>query len=297
MISKADISNKANVYSWGVKIDFIISSQGGFSDVNDASFSMLWNHDLILTLEPRTIHPHLTDSGSKGFRLIINATHTASEAENVGARVAYSLLDFCIQMGWGVELSWPDSPLPCRVIDRTAGARITAQCFATSINHSNVSAFAIALEKSFSHYDQIPYSLLLSMELFAASHFEGNHRSKLIMIMSSLEALATQNDITDQLGTTIKDLKAVIDKSTIQDDRLKNSLRGQLDGLKRESVRSAIKRLLNDCNIDKDDIDFVDNAYSARSKIVHEGRRVPELSALNSRLENIVRSVYKHFSS
>lgn len=100
MIKKTDICNKTNVYSWGVKIDFIINSRGGFFDVDETSFSLLWHHDLILTVEPRKIHPQLSDAGAKGFRLVINATDTASEAENVGAKVAYALLDFCIQRRW-----------------------------------------------------------------------------------------------------------------------------------------------------------------------------------------------------
>ena len=296
MISKKDISKKNNVYSWGVKIDFIINSKGGFVEVDETSFSLLWKHDLIVTLEPRKIHPQLADAGSRGYRLIVNATDTASEAESVGAKIAYSLLDFCIQRRWGVELSWPDSPLPCRVIDRTTGPGITCQAFATAICHARVSEFANALESSFSRHQTIPYSLLLSMELYASSHFENNHRSKLIMIISSLEALAGQDDLTDKLGSTISDLKKVIKASSINDERLKNSLMGQVDNLKRESVRSAIQRLLKESQISEEDIKFVDQAYSARSKIVHEGQRVPELSILNSRLENVRTSVYKHIS-
>ncbi len=265
--------------------------------MDETSFSLLWHHDLILTVEPRKIHPQLSDAGAKGFRLVINATDTASEAENVGAKVAYALLDFCIQRRWGVELSWPDSPLPCCVIDRTTGPGITCQAFATAIGHVKVSEFANALESSFSHHKKIPYSLLLSMELYASSHFENNQRSKLIMIMSSLEALAGQKDLADKLGTTIKDLKDVVKESEIQDQRLKNSLMGQIENFKRESVRGAIRRLLKDSQISEEDITFVDQAYSARSKIVHEGKRVPELSILNSKLENILISVYKYISS
>ena len=115
--------------------------------------------------------------------------------------------------------------------------------------------------------------------------------------MSSLEALAGQKDLADKLGTTIKDLKDVVKESEIQDQRLKNSLMGQIENFKRESVRGAIRRLLKDSQISEEDITFVDQAYSARSKIVHEGKRVPELSILNSKLENILISVYKYISS
>jgi hypothetical protein len=299
MINKTDICNKTNVYSWGVIIDFTINSRGGFLDVDETSFSLLWHHDLILTLEPRKIHPQLADAGSRGFRLVINATDTASKAKNIGEKVAYSLLDFCIQRRWGVAFSWHDSPLPFRVIDRTPTPgmpRMTIQSFGTVTGHVKVSEFANALESSFSYHDKIKPSLLLSMELYASSHFENNQRSKLIMIMSSLEALAEQEKLSERLGSTIEDLKEVINKSAIQDENLKNSLRGQIDSFKRESVRSAIQRLLKNSQIGKEDIKFVDQAYSARSKIVHEGQRVPELSTLNSKLENVLISVYKYRS-
>lgn len=296
MTSKKDISRKIGVYSWGVKIDFIINSRGGFDDADQTSFSLLWEHDLILTIENRAIHPLLSDAGSKGYRIIVYATSTASEAEIVGAKVAYSLLNFCIQNRWGVQLSWPDSPLPCRVIDRTAGLAISGQAFGTVTNLVKVSEFAKALETSFLHHDEIPYSLLLSMELYASSHFENNERARLIMIMSSLEALAKQEDLSDKLGSTISELKDVINNSEIQDEHLKNSLRGQIANFKRESVRSAIQRLLRESKIQDDDIQFVDQAYSARSKIVHEGKRIPELSNLNYKLENVLMSVYRHIA-
>jgi len=297
MTKKLDLFSKTRVYSWGVKIDFLINNRGGFFDVDETSFSLLWNHDLIVTIEPRKIHPNLSDAGSKGFRLIVNATDTAGEAERIGTRIAYSLLDFCIHRRWGIELSWPDSPLPCRVTDRNASTGISFQAFGSTTSHVKVSEFVTALEASFSHHDIIPYSLLLSMELYGASHFENNQRSKLIMIMSSLEALAGQRDMTSQLGSLISDLKKVIAQSDIEDDRLINSLKGQIDGLKRESIRGAIKRLLSESEISEDDKKFVDEAYMARSKIVHEGQRIPELSTMNSKLEKILISVYKCISN
>lgn len=62
MTDKVDLCKKASVYSWGVKIDFVINSRGGFLDVDETSFSLLWGHDLILTVEPRKIHPQLTNT-------------------------------------------------------------------------------------------------------------------------------------------------------------------------------------------------------------------------------------------
>lgn len=183
MTKRKEIHNKPSVYSWGMKVDFMLNSQGGFKDIADASVSFLWDQELILTLKPRKIHPQFEDAGAKGYRMMIYASQTACESENIGSKLAFSLLNIAIKRRWGMSLSWPDSPLPCRVFDRTVSKGLTMQAFASSTNPVTASEFINLLEKSFSQQSNVPYSMLLSMELFASSHFENNNRSKLIMIM------------------------------------------------------------------------------------------------------------------
>lgn len=110
--------------------------------------------------------------------------------------------------------------------------------------------------------------------------------------MSALEALAGQQDFSDKLDPLITKLKSTVKKTEIEDQLLKHSLIGQIDGLKRESIRRALQRLLTENNVREEDRKFVDEAYRARSKIVHEGQRVPELDQINSRLEMILTSIY-----
>lgn len=292
MTIKTKIANKPSVYPWGVKVDFMINSKGGFSDLNGDNLSLLWHQDLILTLESRKIDPRFSDAGAKGYRLTASATDSASEAEAIGLKLAYSLLQFCIDKGWGVSLSWPDSPYPCRVIDRERGAGLSFQAFSQALCPVKISEFVGDLETSFSTHNDIPYSLLLSMELFASSHFENNQRSKLIMIVSALEALARQKDLSDELSEVISELTLVIKDTDIKDESLKRSLIGQVKNFKRESIRRALKRLLQEHTISQDDQRFVDEAYQIRSSIVHEGKRVPEISTINIKLERILREVY-----
>lgn len=296
MASKKEIYEKRNIYSWGAKVDFMINNRGGFSDLQNASISLLWDDNYILELEPRAIHPQFEQAGATGYRLTINATDTASDAENLGCKLAYALLSVAIDKRWGMSLSWPDSPLPCRVIDRTASVGATMQGFGTVTCPVKTSEFVEVLEKSFSEHDVIPYALLLSKELCASSHFENNSRSKLIMLMSSLEALAKQLDLSSELRETTDALKAIVNEAEIESQSLKDSLIGQINGLKRESVRRAIQRLLVDSQLSKSDRRFVDDAYQFRSKIVHEGLRVPELERINVRLEQILRKVYESYS-
>jgi len=292
MVTKKDIYEKSNIYSWSTKVDFMLNSQGQFSDFDNANVSLLWGQDLILSLYSREIHPELEGSGARGYRLIINAADTACEAEKIGLKLAYALLSVAIDKHWGMTLSWPDSPLPCRVVDRTASTGMSMQAFATVTNPVKISDFVDSLEKSFTEHNEVPYTLLLSMELYASSNFENNNRSKLIMLMSALEALAEQQDFSDELSPLIETLTKVVEDTTIKDQNLKRSLIGQVANLKRESIRRAITRLLAEVELSEEDQRFVDEAYKTRSKIVHEGQRVPELDIINSRLGQILKDIY-----
>lgn len=292
MVSRIDLEKKENIYSWSVKVDFTVNSAGGIDDLLGSCASLLWLENHILIIETRKIHPQLADSGAKGYRLEVKATQTACDAEALGVRLAYSLLSVAIDKHWGLSLSWPDSPLPCRVIDRTVSKGSSMQGFGSASKHISTAQFVADIENSFKKYEEIPYSLLLSMELCASSHFENNERSKLIMLVSAFEALAKQEDLSTIVNPLIKELKAKVKDFGLKDETIQNSLVGQIGNLKRESVRRALKRLLEQAKFSEDDRLFVDQAYQARSDVVHEGKRVPELHLINGRLNKLLRQIY-----
>lgn len=292
MVSRQELYTKSRVYSWATKVDFMLNSLGGFKDITNSNVSFLWDQNYILTLEPRKLHPLLEASGANGYRLTINATDTAGNAEELGIKLAYALLCIAIDKNWGMALSWTDSPLPCRVIDRTISPGLNLQGFGSSNNHIAATDFIKALDEAFSHQSKVPYSLLLSMELCASSRIESNTRSKLIMLVSAFEDLAKQQDLSAELGTIVDELKSIVKVSSIEDDRIKSSLLGQIEGLKRESVRRAVRRLLTNAGLSNEDCQFVDKAYQARSKIVHEGQRIPELEAMIGHLDSLLKFIY-----
>nr|WP_321464588.1 HEPN domain-containing protein [uncultured Desulfobulbus sp.] len=290
-----DLAMKPNVYSWSSKVDFVINNVGGFKDYKESSLCLLWKQPFILTLEKKKIHPHLEESGASGYRLKIDASLTACEAERAGKRLVYALLSVAIFRYWGVTLSWQDTPLPCRVIDRTVSGGMRVQGFASVKNDISLGEFAEKLSHSFSELNEIPYTLLLSMELCASSRFQTDDRTKLILLISALEAIAEQRNISSEVGDLILSLKSLVNDYKFTDESLKNSLIGQIGNLVRESSRRAIKRVLLSADINKEDINFVEEAYGARSKIVHEGHRIPEMSIMNARIDRILQSVYKRY--
>jgi len=292
MVSRIDLDRKQNIYSWSVQIDFNLNSRGGIKDFVGNGASLLWSQDYIITLETRQVHPQLENAGTTGYSLVAKATETACDAEALGVRLAYSLLSVAVDKNWGLSLSWPDSPLPCRVIDRTASKGASMGGFASVSHHVSTEQFVQEIGESFKHHSKVPYSLLLSMELCASSHFENNERSKLIMLVSAFEALAEQKDLSEIVNPLIYDLQLKVKEYKFEDESIKNSLLGQIDNLKRESIRRALRRLLADVEIEEADRNFVEEAYTARSNIVHEGQRVPELNLMTSRLNMLLKKVY-----
>lgn len=294
MPSSEDISTKPHVYSWSTKVDFILNSVGGFKDLELDSVHVPWRENLILTLEKQSIHPNLVGAGATGYRFTLEATETACEAEELGKRLACALLKVAIDRQWGLRLSWPDTPLPCRVVDRTASRGATMQGFASVTGHLTLSDFASTLQETFKKLSKAPYRLLLSMELCASARFEADNRAKLVLLVSALEAIAEQQSFDTELTELITNLSKIISDFTISEASLKESLLGQVQNLKRESSRRAIKRKLREAGLSDEELAFVEVAYGARSKIVHEGLRVPELNAMTAELDRIIQRVYSH---
>ncbi|CAG9931802.1 HEPN domain-containing protein [Candidatus Nitrotoga arctica] len=295
MHNRYHIATKPTVYGWSVIVDFTVNTFGGISEYASEPISILWDEEEILVLEPREIPPEISASGCMGYRLKFEGAITASAAENAGIRLAYSILRVAEKRRWGLHLAWPDAPLPCRVIDRTASTGATLQGFASISHRVPFRMFVEELGSAFNDLKEIPYELLMSLELCAAARFESNSRARFVLLVSALETLAVQADLNDQLGTLINDLQNVINAAGIVDDGLRNSLLGQVGNLQRESVRRALRRLMKKLEIDENDISKIDEAYQTRSKILHEGKRVPELDHLIGSMDKILAKIYQKF--
>jgi hypothetical protein len=289
-----EISQKPTVYSWSAKVDFVLNSGGEFKDVNSDTVRVPWREDLVLTLEKQRIHPNLEGAGATGYRFILDATQTACEAEELGKRLACALLKVAIDRRWGLRLSWPDTPLPCRVVDRTASRGPTIQSFGSATGHLGLSDFASALQDGFNKLAKAPYRLLLSMELCASAEFELDSRAKLIVLVSAVEAIVEQELYGSDVHDLVTSLTSLVSNSSIEDESIKSSILCQVKNLKRESIRRAIKRKLSDAGFTAEELALIEGAYSARSKIVHEGLRVPELTAMTAELDTLIRRLYSH---
>jgi hypothetical protein len=144
-----------------------------------------------------------------------------------------------------------------------------------------------------------------SMELYASAHFDISDRSRFVTLMTALEALSEQRPLGQNAAQALDEVAACLETSpSLSDDpgltselrtsrrALRESLRGRIRELKRESVRQAILRTVREYVSEEDLVAFVDQAYGKRSKILHTGLDIAELSEVTSRLESVLRRIY-----
>jgi hypothetical protein len=133
------------------------------------------------------------------------------------------------------------------------------------------------------------------LELFVASRLEVDSRSRFIVLVTAAEALCEQQDLgagvaeaLQDVGGRLKASASAIDDSTVQ------SLVGQISQLRRESVRRAMSRTLRSHGIGEEQIAQMEDAYTRRSKILHEGERFDDLERASAGVEETLRTVYQH---
>lgn len=286
-----DIHSKPNVYRWAAELDFVTDSRGRIEEFH-GEINLVWGLNYILRLKEWDIHPNWKAAGLHGYRLQIEASDTASRAEDIGTKLALGVLSLAVDKSFGVALSNHDQPLPCSIMDRTRRGGDGMRAFATVSGRVTFDVLCSYLEREVAKDKPTDHNRLLSMEVFCAAQLERSDRAKLILLISAAEALADQEDFTEELGPTISKLIGVIEEQEIRDG-LKRSLIGQVRNMRRESARQAVRRMLRQNFVNDEDVKFFDQSYDARSAMVHEGHRVPELPQMVSKVQNIIATVYK----
>lgn len=293
MADLEDIASKPHVYSWSTKVDFVLNSAGGFKGLEAESTAVPWQQPFVLTLRNTEIHPNLAGAGASGHQLVLDAAETACEAEELGKRLTLALLKLAADKHWGMRLSWQDTPLPCRVVDRTSAPGARLQAFLSVTGHISIEEFAELLEATFNRVQQTSYRLLLAMELLASARFETDNRAKLVLSVSALEAVSEQRDLTEALEPAVAALVSVA-RDTLADKALQDSVIGRIREFRRESVRQAIRRTVRSAGCSESDLASVEEAYGARSKILHEGRRIPEIGLIVGTLEGVLDKILNY---
>ena len=279
-----NISVKRRPY--GVKLTLLIEDNRVFRINGECS--LLVSPEVILTIKP-------VNKGFNGNRwdVHVDGFATAGEAENFGLKVAFGFLWSAVKSRYSARLIY-NTPLPCIVYDRTRTNGIS--CHATASVLYGISSIIDPLDQIVSSNKNVDQRLLVAIEIFTSAKLETTERSKFVGLVSALEPLAEQEKYEDkELKCLIDDFKAQLKSSTIEQS-IKDSLDGRIGQLKVESVSKAIRRMVKaKLPGDKKSLEVIEEAYSLRSKILHEGATDADLQQKGNEVEQVIKSIIEKY--
>lgn len=220
------------------------------------------------------------------------------EAERAGRQLVLALLWTSPANRISISFKKKDGDLPFEIVDNriiqirgTADANMYTRIPLESIINTSIIAFQSVAD--------IQNRLLTSIEFYAAARMETTEIARFISLMTALESLSEQKIYNDSINELLNELAATLESSSIfiGEDGVSTrcSLASSIRGLRRESVRRAIRNKLKvHLPDDTHSLRFIDDAYSQRSKILHEGARVSNLYEYTNKLESILRQLYSN---
>lgn len=135
---------------------------------------------------------------------------------------------------------------------------------------------------------------MLSFELYNSSHYEKSIRSKFLTLILAVESLLELENRQDDVQKLVDQLKQIVQNSAINKEE-KNSIRGTLKWLYKESIGQGLKRLSDTFLYDKEyggvpAKKFLSKCYDVRSQLVHNGchSENTNLNILSSQLDCLV---------
>ncbi|MHA7810278.1 MAG: hypothetical protein ACX933_10760 [Marinobacter adhaerens] len=276
-------------HEWTVEFLFKIDAGHKFEDLPQSGqkqFTFLGKPVLLID---SAIHPNRKRFGYRDIVFKIRSLNSEAECVEVINKFLYQFLRFANKNFIGLAQS-------NKIIDESLPKRQSAIAFANFVNPVSFQEFLDSINQVNPHKVDVDDALNLSMELLAFSTYGASNQSRLLLQMSSLEALANQNDFSEKLSPLIEDLLSVVESHDGVEESVKKSIVGQIKGMRRQSVRQAIKTLCEKCRLSKEDIRFVDSvAYSARSKLLHEGITPMDIGNICGRLHMIILSIHSAF--
>lgn len=231
--------------------------------------------------------------GGQRFSIILEGFPTASLAEEHGRRLVQGLLWSSISLNFGVRLNYGTHE-PTTVYDRLQSGELSAWGEGTA----SVPPLRVIdrIREGYILPKLVERAFLLSIEIFCAARLEASDRAIFLSMVSAIEPLA----ITEFLG---HEVDLFVDEclnrlEDYQDISIENrqSLRGRLNGLKKESIRQSVRRLVRTrIPEDLEAPAIIDKAYDLRSQLIHEGAPYDldvDFSTEAHKVSSILKKVY-----
>jgi hypothetical protein len=230
-------------------------------------------------------------SGIRALEIFVEGFATAGEAEKKGLEIAFGILWGAVSENYSARLQY-QTPLPCLVYDRTRqGGGIAFSMNASVILGKPLASITKAIKEGLSSNEKDNEKLLLAMELFASARQESTERSRFIGLVSSLEPLVEQQQYENDISAEIAQFKSQI-KALGLPSQIEASLMGRVDSLNTESISSAIRRLVEDTiPNDREALEVIKEAYSLRSRILHNGSTDADLNERSRDVEAVIRRI------
>ncbi|MDH4232896.1 MAG: hypothetical protein OEW04_12820 [Nitrospirota bacterium] len=293
-----EIQDEPRRRPYAARVDFLLGEDVEFNIEHPVS--LLSTPSAIVKMGPSPDKPSGPFQQLKKIRIEIEGYAEASEAETAGLNLATALLWAAVSKRFAMRLDY-HTPLPCTVYDRTASRggmmiRAHGRCYWPLSVHD----FAELLEEDIlKNQTPVDRQLLLSMELFAATRLEISERTRFISLVSSLEPLAIPFSYPLSIRNLIDTFRKQVKEAEFPElsdnacSRLKDSLDRRLRDLQQDSIRQAILRLVRELLPgDNNAVKIIDDAYSLRSSILHEGASDPYLDRKVIYVEDTIRKIY-----
>ena len=231
--------------------------------------------------------------GGRRFSLTLEGFPTASQAEEHGRRLVQGLLWTSISLNFGVRLIY-NTHEPTTVYDRlrSFGFSMFGEG-TTSIPHGLI---IDSLQAAYMLPNPVDRTLLLSMEIFCASHLEASKRTIFLSTVSALEPLANAEPLGPEVDAFINECLAQLEKKDEIQPEHRQSTQGRLNEMRNESIRQALKRVIRAKLPDDASAQaIIDYAYDLRSQLIHRG--IPDdldidFSVETRKVSSVLRQLY-----
>ena len=272
---------------YGVRVLFQVQSLAHVGGSETTSYDLPTG--AIATLAPAR---KLSWEGGVKLQLTVEGFSSAEHAETAGLRAAQALLLASVSCNFGLRLHY-HTHRPGAVFDRLASEGATMWGEGTSGWSPDIVREELLMGFAEPALDR---RMLLSMELFAGAFLELNDRARFVMLVSALEPLAEQKTLPVHVSDFVAQAVELLDQAPGFEPQLRNSIRGRLQQLSRESVRQSLNRLCAGWFPgDKLAWEVLDRAYALRSELLHEGMPKDldiQFREEGDRVAGYIRSIY-----
>lgn len=276
-----------------------------FGDVNlvhreDEALLQAFGKGGTIRLTPEHMKPREIANGLKRLTASVDAFKSASDAERGGMRFVGALLWVAVAKKISIAVETRTGVFPFSVRDRNQSGGLSARAELTVTRAITLEQIATLARTAYDNAKDLSDSVVTSLEFFASSRMEATERSRFISLVVALEALSVQRDhaatfpeLPDFLDGLATQLRTAPFLTESKHDAVRESLTGRVKQLRHESVSHAIRRTIGPhVKEDKETVRFIVDAYTTRSKILHEGMSEPELHVMRTRLEEVMRELY-----